>query len=304
MRIVVDDLDVVIVSYESRDFLVRSIEAWAKTPVRPVVVDNASADGSADAARDLGVEVLQLETNVGFGSAANAGIEHGSRPFVLVANADAWPGSANDVDALVDRVRGDTRIGAAGPSFVGVEGEPQPTLLPAASRWWMGHAAVSSFPDDPRSRSRPPREQPSFLIGAAILFRRATLAEVGAFDPAFFLFNEEVDLCLRIADHGWRLTAVAESRFVHVGGVSTRPRWSEAYREQLRGHLRLLDKREGRRVAEQARRWLAASLALRARFSSEEQRRFLRSYAVWLRRSTVADLLAEQSPVRNGPGSE
>jgi GT2 family glycosyltransferase len=133
-----------------------------------------------------------------------------------------------------------------------------------------------------------------------MLLRRAALDEVGAFDPAFFLFNEEVDLCLRLAAAGWHLAVAPESTFVHVGGVATRPRWKAAYREQLRGHLRLLDKHEGRRAAEQARRFLAATLAVRALLASQEQRRLLQEYARWLRGATVAELLEEQPAVRNG----
>jgi GT2 family glycosyltransferase len=296
------DLDVVVVSYESRDFLVRCLDAWSKTGISPLVVDNGSTDGSAEAARIAGVEVLELEENLGFGLAANSGIERGSRRFVLVTNADAWPNAQGDAAALVAHAAADERIGAAGPAFVGIDGTPQPTRLPVASRWWMGRPAVTSFPERSQGSHVSPRvhRRPTFLVGAAMLLRRAALDEVGAFDPAFFLFNEEVDLCLRLAAAGWHLAVAPESTFVHVGGVATRPRWKAAYREQLRGHLRLLDKHEGRRAAEQARRFLAATLAVRALLASQEQRRLLQEYARWLRGATVAELLEEQPAVRNG----
>jgi hypothetical protein len=63
--------------------------------------------------------------------------------------------------------------------------------------------------------------------------------------------------------------------------------------------LRLLDKHKSRATAEQARRVLAASLWVRALFASEEQRPFLRENSLWLRRATVAQLLAEKPAVRN-----
>jgi N-acetylglucosaminyl-diphospho-decaprenol L-rhamnosyltransferase len=297
------DLDVVVVSYESRDFLMRCLDAWSETAVDPLVVDNASTDGSAEAARAAGADVVGLAENIGFGAAANAGIERGARPFVLVTNADAWPRAASDVDALVARAAGDEQIAAAGPKLVGIDDSPQPTLLPVASRWWLGRPAVTSFPTGAAAMRRTigPRRRPTYLVGAAILFRRAALEQVGSFDPSFFLFNEEVDLCLRLRAAG-RLAVVAESTFVHVGGVATRPRWQAAYREQVRGHLRLLDKHEGRRAAEQARRWLAATLAAQAALTSGERRRFRRECSLWLRHSSVPQLLEEKPGVRKDAG--
>jgi GT2 family glycosyltransferase len=118
---------------------------------------------------------------------------------------------------------------------------------------------------------------------------------VGAFDPAFFLYHEEVDLCRRLVAGGWQLGVAPDATFVHVGGVSTRPRWDAAYRELLRGHIRILDRYEGRPAADQARRLLAKSLAVRARVGSQEQRRFLDNHAQWLRESSVDDLLAAEA---------
>jgi N-acetylglucosaminyl-diphospho-decaprenol L-rhamnosyltransferase len=296
-----DDVDVVIVSYESRDFLVRCLDAWAATSVSPLVVDNGSTDDSVDVARAAGVDVLIQPDNLGFGAAANAGIAEGRAPFVLVTNADAWPQSPADVEMLVSRMAADDEIGAAGPAFVGIDGSPQPNLLPVAGRLWLGRPAVTSFPTGKDATHAPPAlsHRPAYLVGAALLLRRAALEQVGAFDPAFFLFNEEVDLCLRIASSGRKLAYVPDSTFVHVGGVATRPRWRSAYREQLRGHLRLLDKHKGRASAEQARRVLAVSLRVRALLASEEQRPFLRESSVWLRQATVEQLLAERPSVRN-----
>ena len=292
-----ENVDVVIVTYESRDFLERCLEAWSAAGIVPVVVDNASSDGSADVSVALGAEVIALDENLGYGGAANRGIAEGRRPLVLVANADAWPREAADVDRLVEHVFADDGIGAAGPAFADLDGRPQATLRPAASRWWLGRAAVTSFPDGgPAATHSLIGDRPSYLVGATTLFRRAALDQVGGFDPAFFLFNEEVDLCLRLAAAGWRLAVAGESRFVHVGGVSTRPRWRLAYREQLRSHLRLLDKHEGRDAAEHARRWLAFALVARSVASSTTERRFLGETARWLRRSTVAELLDGSGP--------
>lgn len=284
-------LAVVVVSFESRIYLEQCLEVWRKFPHTLVVVDNASTDGSAHAARLRTDRVLELERNVGFGAAANAGIAATTEPFVLVTNADAWP--KDDAPAgLLRCVERDATIGALGPALVGDDGRPQPTRLPMPSRWWTGRPAVTTRPRAVRFTPRLPFPQSRghFLVGAALLLRRETLERVGGFDPAFFLFNEELDLCRRIVAAGWRLETCPEATFVHVGGVSMRPRWNEVYREQLRGHLRLVRKHEGRRAAERARRWL--TLALRLRAAGRGRRgRTLREAADWLGSHSLEELL-------------
>jgi len=285
------ELAVVVVSFESRIYLERCLDVWRKLPYTVVVVDNASTDGSADAARMRADRVLELEENVGFGAAANAGIAATREPFVLVTNADAWP--QGDAPARLLRcVERDATIGALGPALVGDDGRPQPTRLPMPSRWWTGRPAVTTQPSATRFTPRLPfaGERAHFLVGAALLLRRDTLERVGGFDPAFFLFNEELDLCRRIVAAGWRLETCPEATFVHVGGVSMRPRWNEVYREQLRGHLRLLRKHEGVEAAERARRWLSLSLRLRAA-GRGTRGRALRETAGWLGSHSLEDLL-------------
>ena len=292
------DLDIVIVSYESRDALVRCLAAWKSTPHRVLVVDNASQDGSAEAASSGGVEVLETGENIGFGRAANAGIAATSAPFVLVSNADAWSREPFAVDVLLERLSRDDAAGAAGPQFVRDDGVPHPTLMPQASRWWTGGAAQTSVPEGAAPRWRPKLPgRPSFLVGAAILFRRSALDEVGTFDPSFFLFNEEVDLCRRLVAGGWTLVT-ADAVFVHLGGIATRPRWHAAYREQLRSHLRLIEKHEGAPAAEQTRRYLASVLSAKALIARGDERRLLRDNAAWLRSGPARELVASREALQ------
>jgi N-acetylglucosaminyl-diphospho-decaprenol L-rhamnosyltransferase len=291
-------LAVVIVSYESREYLERALDEWSKTDYVPLVVDNASSDGSAHAARSRGARVIAFSENLGYGTAANAGIAATAEAkFVFVSNPDVWPSSPEDVARLLARIEEDERLGAVGPTLEGIDGDAQPTLFPQASRWWTGSHAVTPFssPRTPVARLGAAR-RPKILTGAALLLRRAAIEQVGAFDPSFFLYHEEVDLCRRLVAAGWRIGVAGAARFVHVGGVATRPRWDSAYRELLRGHVRILERYEGRDAANQARRWLATSLALRARVSSQEQREFLAGTARWLRDSSLEELLAPSGP--------
>jgi GT2 family glycosyltransferase len=129
-----------------------------------------------------------------------------------------------------------------------------------------------------------------YLKGAVLLVRREAWIAVGGFDPDFFLFAEEIDLCLRIREAGWSVEYVPDASFVHVLGGSTGPAWSTAYREQLRSHLRFVAKHEGRGRAEFARRYLQVALRARALRRGAEGRPF-RDAADWLKSNDLEQLL-------------
>ena len=248
------------------------------------MVDNASTDGSSEFVREAfpGVRLLPLDDNVGFGGACNAGIERTSTPLVLILNPDAWPVD-DGVEELERCMLSRPMLGAAAPQLESPRGEPQQTLVGLPSPWWPGRPAISSSPV--RAASLPVRRRPRrrFVVGAALVLRREALEHVGAFDPGYFMFYEEVDLCWRLQDAGWEVDLCPSARFVHVGGTSTRPRWERMYREQLRGHLRFLSKRDGPATAVRARRYLRWVVRLRMGLALREaDRRVYRAAAEWL----------------------
>ena len=122
-------LDVLIVSYNTRDDLLRCLASLFAHPPRAlgavVVVDNASRDGSADAVRAAwpAARVVGLDRNIGFAAANNRAITATSSPLVLLLNSDTIV-PAGAVDALVDRLVA-TGAAAAGPRLVDAEGRPE-----------------------------------------------------------------------------------------------------------------------------------------------------------------------------------
>jgi len=130
-----------------------------------------------------------------------------------------------------------------------------------------------------------------FLMGAVLLLRRAAVEEAGGFDEDFFMFSEEVDLCYRLREAGWKVVFTPDAEFVHVGGASTRLAWGPLFREQLRGHLRFLAKHRGSREAERARRLLLASMRLRSVAFRGERGAAYRQAAAWLASGDAEALL-------------
>ncbi len=240
------------------------------------------------------VEVLALPENVGYGAACNAGAERAAGEFVLLLNPDAWP-TAGGIERLAACAHRESRLGAVGPALHTPDGELHESLVGFPTRWWLGRPAITSRRGRRPLRRLGRRQRPSgrrFLVGAALLLRREAFDDVGGFDPRFFMYFEEVDLCWRLQEAGWRVALCPEAEFVHVGGTSTTANWPAMYREQLRGHLRFLAKHHRATDAEFARKLLGVAVGVRALLARDADREAFRAAARWLASGDAESLLA------------
>jgi GT2 family glycosyltransferase len=299
---IVSSLSVVVVSYNSELFLERCLDAVAGRGHDVVVVDNASQDGSVELVRRRfpDVRVLELESNVGYGTANDAGFEVTTSDYVLVLNPDAWP-LGDAVERLAEAADVSPWAAVIGPRLLTSDGEPHhtvrgfPTLWRLATeyfflRWLAPNSrAMNAFYGGGIDTSR--HGAVEWVVGAAILVRRAAFDEVGGFDTHFFMFDEEVDLCYRLRELGWEVLYDPHAEFVHVGGGSTGADRSALYREQLRSHIRFLDKHRGRRAASRGRTMLLWAMRLRSLVLHGERRRISVHAARWLGRLDVEQLL-------------
>ena len=226
----------VVVSWNSEGLVGRAA-ASVPAPARVVVVDNASTDASASEAERAGAVVVRLAGNRGFGPACNlgAGEVAGLPPAetLLFLNPDAalLDGSAS-LEALLAELDADPGVAATAPALEGDGQEAfQLRRLPS-----LGSLAREAFLVNrlfPRNRGflreryldrdrRAPFdvEQPA---AAALLVRASVFAQVGGFDPAFApAWFEDVDLCAKILESGYRIRFVPAARASHVGGTTMR----------------------------------------------------------------------------------
>jgi N-acetylglucosaminyl-diphospho-decaprenol L-rhamnosyltransferase len=206
-----------------------------------VVVDNASRDDSAGVARALGVKVVESPANLGFGRAANLGAASTAGGYLLVANPDTKlaPGS---LARMVATMAAGPRVGCVGPHLCNPDGSDYPTgrrfpslgvgaahalLAPV----WPSNPATRRYHLADLDRSRP--VPVDWVSGACMLLRRAAFDQVGGFDPAFFMYFEDMDLCLRLAKAGWQVIYDSAAEVEHVVGGSTR---TAPYRKVLHHH--------------------------------------------------------------------
>jgi GT2 family glycosyltransferase len=299
------DVSIIIVSYNAREHLARSLASVAGGPYEVIVVDNASTDGSPDLVRERfpSVRLLELAENRGFGAGNNEGMRIASGRYFLLLNSDAWPvGSA--IEALVACADNDVSTGVAGPRIVGLDGKVQASVRGFPTVWRLATEYFFLRKLLPRSRAfnafygsgfdYKTRREAEFLMGAVLLLRREAVEEVGDFDEGFFMFSEETDLCYRMHEAGWKVEFFPEAEFVHVGGGSTKPEWGRMYREQLRGHLLFLAKHESPAEAERARKMLVRALRLRGVLFRGERGETYREAARWLRSASAEALIESQ----------
>ncbi|MEX0817440.1 MAG: glycosyltransferase family 2 protein [Gaiellales bacterium] len=300
------DVSLVVVTYNARGHLERCLESVADGPHEVIVVDNASTDGTPAFVRERfpSVRLIELPENVGFGAANNVGMEAATGRWFLLLNSDAWP-QADGIESLRAFGEANPRVGVAGPRLVGEDGRVQKSVRGFPTIWRLATEYFLLRKLAPRSRvlnsfygggfDYRSRREAEFLMGAVLLLRREAVEEVGGFDPAFFMFSEEVDLCYRMRAAGWAVEFTPDAEFLHLGGASTRPAWDRMFREQVRGHLRFLAKHRGLAQAERARRLLLLSLRLRGALFRGDRGRTYRAGAEWLGSGSTEVLLERPS---------
>lgn len=225
------DVTAVIIAYKSEDRIVEAVEAQeaalAHLDAETIVVDNASRDGTADLARSVVTRgrVVVNEENLGYGYAANQGIALARGRATIILNDDAQL-TANAVDRMLEVLNGDDDIALVGPRIVDEDGNP----MPSARATFPGLGEEMKLIGDSIRRrntnySYPTRDTSpmdvAWLVGACIMGRTDVLRATGGFNPAFFLYVEDIDLCRRMRALGYRVVTVPDATCSHTGSVST-----------------------------------------------------------------------------------
>lgn len=202
-----------------------------------IVVDNASTDGSAEAIEgEFGgqVEVIRAGSNLGFAGANNLAASRAKGEYLLLLNPDTIV-LDSAIDRLLKFAREHSDAGIWGGRTVFADGE-----LNAASCWgrptpWsmlsQGAGLASVFRDSPVFNpegyggwKRDTVREVDIVSGCFFLITHELWEKLGGFDPAFFMYGEEADLCLRARRFGVRPMLTPDATIVHYGGASERVR--------------------------------------------------------------------------------
>jgi len=235
------DLSVILVNYNGRRFLEPCLESLINEnrliPLEIIFVDNASTDGSAEFVKRYfsDVTVIRNKKNAGFSRANNRGFAYSGADLILFLNTDTVvePGA---LKKMVDWMNTHPDTGALGPVLYGSDDRYQvsfggrrtfvselleKTLLNTVRRKKIARMARTRK----SRRKKTPRvirsKKTVWLSGAALLVRRDAFVEAGGFDENYFLYFEDIDVCYRIGQEGWKVKVLPRVRIYHEGGAST-----------------------------------------------------------------------------------
>jgi N-acetylglucosaminyl-diphospho-decaprenol L-rhamnosyltransferase len=227
------DVRAVVVNFNAGAHLVdcvASLRAAGVTDI--VVVDNGSTDDSRHrlaSTSPAGVDWVDAGGNLGYGRAANLGAGRSSAD-VLVCNPDLVVAS-DAVRLLATRLHSDDALGIVGPRLRNTDG----TIYPSARTFpdlvdAMGHGLLGLVaPHNPFTRryrlldwDHDDARRVDWVSGACLLVRRRAWDDVGGFDPSYFMYLEDVDLCWRVHRAGWDVLYEPAAEVTHTQGVSTR----------------------------------------------------------------------------------
>ena len=248
-----DTISILIVNWNTRELLADCLESVAASSIQQTaasvetfVVDNASSDGSGAMVRQRfpWVRLIENAENAGFARANNQGIALAQGHYVLLLNSDTrlTPGL---LESLVKHLEVDPKMGIAGPCQVFPDSRPQFCYGRFPTLWREAKTLVGLHRWDlsPLQHLDAPRPV-DWVSGACLMVRREVLEQIGLLDESFFMFGEEVDLCYRATEAGWKVCLVPSPPLIHVRAGSTGKTPARILR-LYRGKLRYFQKHQG-----------------------------------------------------------
>ncbi|MGA3228260.1 MAG: glycosyltransferase family 2 protein, partial [Acidobacteriaceae bacterium] len=224
-------------SFNTKDILRECLESVERESeglrIETLVVDNHSRDGSPEMVENEfpRVRVLRSTVNLGFGAANNLAIQAAGGRYVILLNSDAFlcPGSLR---LALNHMNLHPDVALAGARLVGRDFSWQPSarLFPNVFGELLVLTGLAArFPKsrffghfDRTWADHLEAAQVDWVPGAFSIVRAEVLQRVGLFDPRFFLYSEEVDLCRRIKRAGYEIWYWPDILVIHIGGESSR----------------------------------------------------------------------------------
>ncbi len=206
-------ISIIIVNYNTGDLLIHCLESIRKQndpSCQVIIVDNASVDDSIAGLRSnySEVQLIANKSNLGFAAANNQALGGTSDDLLFFLNPDTelQPGC---LKAVREFMACHPEVGMAGPAIYNADGSPHDSMEYSYPGSRYGGRQFDNLPGEI-----------AWILGAAMIARREVIEAVQGFDERFFLYAEDIDLCLQIRKQGWPLGFIADAGVMHIEGQS------------------------------------------------------------------------------------
>jgi GT2 family glycosyltransferase len=307
------DLSILIINWNTRDLLAQCLQSLQATAVRAqedhrlaygpynaevFVVDNASVDGSVEIVREQypWVHLIVNAQNVGFAPANNQAFQSSTGRHILLLNSDTLV-HAKAIEILVAFMDQCPQCGAGGALLLNADGSLQPSCQPMLTPWrefWrlaFLDSVLRRSTYDMRRWNRTTPHLVETIKGACLIVRRAAINPIEPLlDERYFMYTEEVDLCYRLTQTGWKLYWIPTAEVTHFGEASSRQAYNTMYVQLYRSKVQFYRKFGGEPRARLFKRLV--TLAYLPRFLVARVAAILRPTSA-ARTDTVRQLLLE-----------
>lgn len=229
-------VSVVIVNYNAGDLLADCVGCVLNHVRQVIVVDNASSDASLEMLSEKCVQadnlqIIHLQRNSGYAAGCNIGLAGATQPYILFLNPDCLL-DARALRYMLTVIGLNEKIGMVGARLINPDGTEQrgsrrtiPTpwrsfvyafgLNRFAQRW---PRLFADFNQNGRQLPDAPIDVEA-ISGALMLMKREAIDDVGRWDEKYFLHCEDLDMCMRFRQKGWKIVFVPDTSIVHYQGT-------------------------------------------------------------------------------------
>lgn len=224
-----DKLSVVIVNFNSGGFLSECLTDLEKikdeASLQILVVDNASTDDSIKRAKLKFPDSVYIlnNHNMGFGKANNLAFKRVESEFILMLNPDTKV-KKGVLFKMLTLLKSDPTIGAATCKVVLGNGQLDLSAHRAFPTPWTAFRYYILKDDSLyhlKDRHLSALHEVDSISGAFFLTRKSVLEKVGLFDESFFMYGEDIDLCYRIRQAGYKIVYEPSVEIIHQKGISS-----------------------------------------------------------------------------------
>ena len=235
------DISIIIVYYKSEEITKNCLKSIKQADLSGfsyeiIVVNNSAEDKQAEQEfKEIipGIKFIQSEKNLGMGKGNNLGIKQAQGDFILILNADIIV-KKGAIETLFNFIKNDSNIGLVAPKLLNSDNSLQISCfrfpkfwIPIVRRTFLGkffknYLDEFIMADFDRNNIR----EVDWIMGSCFLARKEALKKIGNFDPRYFMYLEDVDLCRSLWAAGYKVFYNPESEIIHDHGrASAKEKW-------------------------------------------------------------------------------